>query len=109
MVYFNAWAIARDPTKWENADEFVPERFLENEIDLRGQNPEVIPFGMGRRMCPGVGMGMAGFELALANVLHKFEWELPHGMKDEDIDFEVLPGIAIHKKVALRLVAKPII
>ncbi|XP_057780875.1 5-OH-xanthotoxin synthase-like [Salvia miltiorrhiza] len=106
MVYINAWAIARDPTTWENADEFLPERFLAAEIDVRGQNPKVIPFGFGRRGCPGIGMGMSAIELALANVLHKFEWELPHGMKEEDIDFDSEPGFGLHKKNALRLVAK---
>nr|AJD25153.1 cytochrome P450 CYP71AT89 [Salvia miltiorrhiza] len=106
MVYINAWAIARDPTTWENADEFLPERFLAAEIDVRGQNPKVIPFGFGRRGCPGIGMGMSAIELALANVLHKFEWELPHGMKEEDIDFDSEPGFGLHKKNALRLVPK---
>ncbi|XP_057780854.1 cytochrome P450 71A1-like [Salvia miltiorrhiza] len=106
MVYINAWAIARDPATWENADEFLPERFLAAEIDARGQNPTVIPFGFGRRGCPGIGIGMSQVELALANVLYKFEWELPHGMKEEDIDFDSQQGLAMHKKNALRLVAK---
>ncbi|XP_057780152.1 cytochrome P450 71A1-like [Salvia miltiorrhiza] len=75
MVFINAWAIARDPTTWENADEFLPERFLAAEIDLRGQNPTVIPFGFGRRGCPGIGIPMFEIELALANVLCKFKWE----------------------------------
>ncbi|XP_057780744.1 cytochrome P450 71A1-like [Salvia miltiorrhiza] len=106
MVYINAWAIARDPATWEDADEFLPERFLEADLDVRGQNPEVIPFGFGRRRCPGIGIAMAEIELALANVVCKFEWELPLGMKEEDIDFEVLPGITMHKKNPLRLVPK---
>ncbi|XP_057780108.1 cytochrome P450 71A1-like [Salvia miltiorrhiza] len=75
MVFINAWAIARDPSTWENADEFLPERFLAAEIDVRGQNPTVIPFGFGRRGCPGIGIPMFEIELALANVLCKFEWE----------------------------------
>ncbi|KAH6755506.1 hypothetical protein C2S53_012208 [Perilla frutescens var. hirtella] len=105
-VYINAWAIARDPVSWKNPNEFVPERFLETDLDVRGQNPEVIPFGFGRRGCPGIGIGMSVVELALANVLYRFEWELPHGMKEEEIDFEVVPGMTMHKKNALRLVAK---
>ncbi|XP_057780101.1 cytochrome P450 71A1-like [Salvia miltiorrhiza] len=109
MVYINVWAIAIDPATWEDADEFLPERFLEADLDVRGQNPEVIPFGFGRRGCPGIGIAMAEIELALANVVCKFEWELPVGMKEEDIDFEVLPGMTMHKKNALRLVPKLVI
>ncbi|XP_057780753.1 6,7,8-trihydroxycoumarin synthase-like [Salvia miltiorrhiza] len=107
MVYINAWAIARDPATWENADEFLPERFLSaDHLDVRGQNPEVIPFGFGRRGCPGIGIAMSEIELALANVLCKFEWELPLGMKEEAIDFDYISGLVMHKKNALRLVPK---
>ncbi|KAL1553544.1 cytochrome P450 71A9-like [Salvia divinorum] len=108
-VYINAWAIARDPATWEHADEFLPESFLESDLDPRGQTPELIPFGFGRRGCPGIGMAMAEVELALANVVYKFDWGLPVGMKEEDIDFEVLPGITMHKKNDLRLLAKLVI
>lgn len=93
-------------TTWENAYEFVPERLLDTNLDVRGQNPKVIPFGIWRRGCPGIGIGMAEVELVLANVLNKFDWELPAGMVEEDIDFEVLPGVTMHKKNVLCLVAK---
>lgn len=84
-VYINVWIIARDSDKWENADELFPERFLESDFNVRGLNPEVIPFGFGRRRCPALGMGMCEVELALSNVLYKFEWKLPHGMKEETL------------------------
>lgn len=106
MVHTNLWAIGRDPATWENADEFMPERFLGREIDVRGQHPEVIPFGIGRRKCPAIGIGIFETELALANVLYKFEWKLPDGMEEDEIDLESLPGITVHKKNALILVAK---
>ncbi|PIN22644.1 hypothetical protein CDL12_04628 [Handroanthus impetiginosus] len=106
LVYFNAWAIARDPEFWENPNEFLPERFLESDVDVRGQDPEVIPFGIGRRGCPGIAIGMAEVELALANLLYRFDWELPHEMQPEDIDFDVLPGMTMHKKNPLCLIAK---
>ncbi|KAG6395067.1 hypothetical protein SASPL_145658 [Salvia splendens] len=99
MVFINAWAIGRDPATWENADEFMPERFLEG-----GQNPELITFGFGRRGCPGMGMAIAELELALANLVYKFNWELP---KEEDIDLECKPrATLLRKKNALRLIAK---
>ena len=100
MVYMNLWAIGRDPAAWENADEFLPERFVGD------QTTQDIAFGFGRRGCPGNGMAMAQMELALANLLYKFNWELPVGMKEDDIDFESTTGAAMHKKNDLCLVAK---
>ncbi|PIN11213.1 hypothetical protein CDL12_16189 [Handroanthus impetiginosus] len=47
IVFINAWAIARDPEYWENPNEFLPERFLNNNIDIKGQDFGVIPFGSG--------------------------------------------------------------
>ncbi|EYU29507.1 hypothetical protein ABFS82_04G164800 [Erythranthe guttata] len=106
LVYLNAWAIGRDPQTWENPNEFLPERFLKCDIDLKGKDPELIPFGIGRRRCPGISIGVAKIEIALANLLRSFDWELPVGMKEEDIDFDVLPGMTMHKKNALCVVAK---
>ncbi|KAL0364617.1 UNVERIFIED_CONTAM: cytochrome [Sesamum angustifolium] len=107
LVYIKSWAIARDPKIWRNPDEFVPERFLDSEIDVRGHHPEVIPFGIGRRGCPAMLMGMAEVELGLANLLYAFDWKLPPAMKEENIDFDGLPGLTMHKKSALCAVAKP--
>ncbi|KAI3447311.1 hypothetical protein Pfo_003976 [Paulownia fortunei] len=106
LVYINAWAIARDPEYWESPNEFQPERFLNTTVDIIGQDFQVIPFGAGRRGCPGISMGLATVELALANLLYSFNWELPSGMKKEDIDTEVLPGLTMHKKNPLCLVPK---
>ncbi|GFY86215.1 cytochrome P450, family 71, subfamily B, polypeptide 28 [Actinidia rufa] len=106
VVYINAWAIARDPESWENPEEFLPERFLGSDIDFRGQNFELIPFGAGRRGCPGMNLGVATVELALANLLYSFDWELPDGMKKEGVDTDALPGLTMHRKNALCVVAK---
>lgn len=105
-VYVNVYAIGRDPQVWENAQEFCPERFINSSVDLKGQNFELIPFGGGRRMCPGVSIALATVELALANLLYKFDWEMPFGMSNEDLDMEVVPGLTMHKKNALCLMAK---
>lgn len=104
LVYVNAWAIGRDPEAWENPEEFFPERFLGSLIDFKGKDFELVPFGAGRRGCPGIYMGAVTVELALANLLYSFEWELPSGMDKEDIDIDVIPGITMHKKNALCLV-----
>ncbi|CAJ1782786.1 unnamed protein product [Sphenostylis stenocarpa] len=105
IVYVNSWAIQRDPEVWKDPEEFRPERFLNNEIDFKGQDFEFIPFGAGRRICPGVSLGMATVELITANLLNSFNWEMPQGMKPEHIDTEGLPGLARHKKNHLVLVA----
>ncbi|CAL5211112.1 unnamed protein product [Lathyrus oleraceus] len=106
IVYVNAWAIQRDYDDWEDPQEFYPERFLESSINFLGKDFTLIPFGVGRRICPGMSMAVASLELILANVLYFFDWELPHGLLKEDIDTERWPGITQHKKNHLCLVAK---
>ncbi|KAL2320166.1 hypothetical protein Fmac_029135 [Flemingia macrophylla] len=59
IVYVNGLAIQRDPEAWKDPEEFYPERFLNNEIDFKGQDFELLPFGAGRRICPGISLGMA--------------------------------------------------
>ncbi|CAN1127219.1 Cytochrome P450 83B1 [Linum perenne] len=106
IVHVNAWAIGRDVEAWgENPEVFKPERFIGSSIDLKGADFELIPFGAGRRKCPASNMGLVTVELSLANLLYAFDWEMPQGMKREDLDMDVLPGITMHKKNALCLVA----
>ncbi|KAK4274831.1 hypothetical protein QN277_018001 [Acacia crassicarpa] len=106
LVFVNAWAIARDPEIWEDPEQFYPERFFDCSIDFKGQDFELIPFGAGRRICPGMQMGVITVELMLANLVHCFDWELPDGIEEQDIDTEVIPGITMHKKNDLCLLAK---
>ncbi|GAV75857.1 p450 domain-containing protein [Cephalotus follicularis] len=106
IVYVNAWAIGRDPEAWENPEDFNPDRFIGSYIDLKGQDFGLIPFGGGRRICPGMNMGIATVHIALSNLLYKFDLELPAGMMREDLDFEMLPGIAMHKKNDLCIVTR---
>nr|BAF98468.1 cytochrome P450 [Coptis japonica var. dissecta] len=103
-VLVNAWGIARSSEYWEKPDEFIPERFQNSSVDFKGQDFEYLPFGSGRRACPGMNMGVATMEVALANLLYCFNWELPSGMKSEDVNIDEKAGITIHKKVPLHLV-----
>ncbi|KAK2997945.1 hypothetical protein RJ639_026333 [Escallonia herrerae] len=75
----NLWKIHHDPKKWPNPSEFRPERFLttHKDIDLRGQSFELIPFGSGRRVCPGISLGLRILQLTLASLLHGFEFMKP--------------------------------
>ncbi|RCV16945.1 hypothetical protein SETIT_3G179400v2, partial [Setaria italica] len=107
-VLVNAWAIGRDDECWEDADAFRPERFAQSAIDYSGRDFRFIPFDAGRRGCPGIGFGTRLAELALANMLYHFDWELPDG---QDVDsFEVVEssGFSAGLKCPLTLVAKPL-
>nr|AQY76215.1 cytochrome P450 [Thapsia garganica] len=103
-IFVNAWAIGRDINTWYKQEEFYPERFEDSESDFKGQNYEFIPFGAGRRMCPAMTMGLASVESILANMLHCFDWQLPSGMKPEDINMEEEVGLTVNKKFPLELV-----
>ncbi|KAK1271777.1 Cytochrome P450 71A9 [Acorus gramineus] len=104
-VFVNAWAIQRDTGYWEFPEEFLPERFLHNSLDFNGNDFKFFPFGGGRRICPGIHIGISNFELVLANLIHHFEWKLPNGMKERDFNMDDAPGIVTRKKSPLLLVA----
>ncbi|GLU08742.1 hypothetical protein SLE2022_256340 [Rubroshorea leprosula] len=103
-IFVNVWAIGRDPNSWENPNEFYPERFEDNDIDFKGSNYELLPFGAGRRICPGLAMGTTNVEYALANLLYWFDWELPGGMRKEDFSMEEEGGLVCQRKTPLCLV-----
>lgn len=106
-VIVNAWAIARDPKIWEEAEKFRPERFIGSSVDYRGNDFEFIPFSAGRRMCPGIQFATAIIELAFANLVNMFDWELPVGMRCADMDMTESPGLTSRRRQTLHLIAKP--
>ncbi|KAL5549499.1 hypothetical protein UlMin_004730 [Ulmus minor] len=103
-VVINAWAIGRDPKNWNNADSFIPERFLDCSIDYKGSNFEFIPFGAGRRICPGISFGIVNVELPLALLLYHFDWELPSGMAPEELNMNESFGVTVQRKDDLLLI-----
>ncbi|KAL7249821.1 hypothetical protein ACSBR1_011906 [Camellia fascicularis] len=107
QVIVNAWAIGRDPLSWEDPEEFRPERFLNSSIDFKGHDFELIPFGAGRRGCPGTQFATNVIELALASVVHKFDFSLPNGAIGDDLDMTEVDGITVHKKIPLIVVPTP--
>lgn len=106
-VFINVWAIGRDPESWKNPETFDPERFVGSTIDFKGQDFELLPFGAGRRGCPGITFGAVTVELALAQLLHSFDWKLPPGVEAKDLDLTEAFGISMPKTSDLIVVAKP--
>ncbi|CAN6227769.1 unnamed protein product [Urochloa humidicola] len=104
-VFVNVWAIGRDPSLWDDAEEFMPERFINDKggaegVDFRGLDFQFLPFGSGRRMCPGMNFALASVEIMLANLMYHFDWEMP-GVKE--IDMEEVFGLTVHRKDKLIL------
>ncbi|KAJ1702158.1 hypothetical protein LUZ63_001937 [Rhynchospora breviuscula] len=99
----NAWALGRDPKYWDDADAFKPERFKVHVVDYKGTELEYMPFGAGRRQCPGTMFGIANVELCMANLLYHFNWELPQGVKPNKLDMSELFGVTIRRKNQLFL------
>ncbi|OAY81615.1 Premnaspirodiene oxygenase, partial [Ananas comosus] len=106
-VVINAWALGREPKYWEDPEKFMPERFEGNSIDYKGSNFAFLPFGAGRRICPGITFGLATVEFALAELLFYFDWKLPCDMKIEDLDMTETLGITAPRKEPLHLIAIP--
>ncbi|KAK8542521.1 hypothetical protein V6N12_015117 [Hibiscus sabdariffa] len=106
-VIVNAWAIGRNHNYWTEADRFDPDRFMESSVGYKGTDFELIPFGAGKRMCPGMLYGIVNVELILANLLHRFDWKLPVGMDPQDLDMAEVFGASLRRKHDLCLVPLP--
>ncbi|BAT97206.1 hypothetical protein VIGAN_09058500 [Vigna angularis var. angularis] len=101
QVLVNVWSMGRDSSIWTDPNSFVPERFLENE-DFKGEDHGFIPFGSGRRMCPGVALANRIVHTMLASLLYHFDWKLADGEKPEDMDMTEKFSITLHKVKPLK-------
>ncbi|WZZ84460.1 hypothetical protein YC2023_113039 [Brassica napus] len=102
LLLINAWSIGRDPKYWKDPEEFTPERFIDSPVDYRGKSFEFLPFGSGRRICPGMASAIATIELGLLNLLYYFEWSLPEEKKH--MDMEEAGVVTVVKKIPLELI-----
>ncbi|KAH9697121.1 cytochrome P450 family 76 subfamily C polypeptide 7 [Citrus sinensis] len=100
QVFVNVWAIGRDENIWDNPHSFKPERFLGSDVDFKGQNFELIPFGAGRRICPGLPLAIRMLYLMLGSLINSFDWKL----EDESMDMKEKFGLTIQKAKPLRAV-----
>jgi len=109
-VIINLWAVMRDPAVWPEPDAFVPERFVgAGDAYFRGKDRlEFMPFGAGRRACPGTPMATRVVPLLLASMLHAFEWRLPEGMQPGDVDVRDRFSTSLSMVTPLKAVPVPV-
>lgn len=106
-IIINSWGLGRDPKIWsENVQEFFPERFIGRDIDLRGKNFELIPFGSGRRGCPGMHLGLTNVKLVVAQLVHSFDWELPFDMSPDELNMDETFGLSLPRTKHLLAIPK---
>ncbi|XP_014522769.1 geraniol 8-hydroxylase-like, partial [Vigna radiata var. radiata] len=104
QILVNVWAMGRDSSIWPNPDEFKPERFLQSNLDFKGQDFELIPFGAGRRICPGLPLASRTVPIVLASLLCKYNWKLKDGQKPQDMDISEKYGLTLHKAQPLLVI-----
>jgi len=105
QILVNLWAIHRHSSAYENPLEFNPDRFLQTNVDLKGKHFELIPFGSGRRICPGMLLGLLTVQMHLARLLHSFTWKLPKGENPQDMDMGEVFRLTTRKAIPLRAIA----
>ncbi|EOX91576.1 Cytochrome P450, family 81, subfamily D, polypeptide 5, putative [Theobroma cacao] len=100
IVFVNAWAIQRDPELWEDSTSFKPERFEGREGTTHNK---LMPFGLGRRACPGMGLAHRAVGVALGSLIQCFEWEK---VSDKEIDMTEGTGVTMRKVEPLEAMCK---
>ena len=99
ILLVNAWAIHRDPELWEDTTSFKPERFEIGECDPY----KLMPFGLGRRACPGASLAQRTISLTLGSLIQCFEWER---VTNEKVDMTEGNGITMPKVIPLEAMCK---
>lgn len=97
-LFVNVWAMNRDPKYWENPLEYRPERFMNETkiLDVRGQNNfHYLPFGSGRRGCPGISLALQILHTSLAAIIQCFEWKVGGEGNNGKVDMEEGSGVTV--------------
>ncbi|BAF26136.2 Os10g0167200, partial [Oryza sativa Japonica Group] len=100
-VFINVWAMGRDKDIWPEAEKFMPERFLERATDFKGADFELIPFGAGRRICPGLPLAVRMVHVVLASLLINFKWRLPVKVERDGVNMTEKFGVTLAKAIPL--------
>ncbi|PIA28666.1 hypothetical protein AQUCO_06800086v1 [Aquilegia coerulea] len=103
-IIVNTWAIGRDPKVWDNPEKFIPERFIGSSIEYKGRDFQFLPFGSGRRGCPGMQLGLTMIKLVVAQLIHCFDWELPNGMLCTDLNMDEEFGLTMPRAKPLLVI-----
>ncbi|KAL5707158.1 hypothetical protein ACHQM5_025243 [Ranunculus cassubicifolius] len=101
-LFVNAWAIHRDPKLWEEPDSFKPERFERVQGEREGY--KFLPFGLGRRSCPGAGLAMKKMGMVLGTLIQCFEWKR---VGPELVDLSESGGTTMPKAKPLEAIYRP--
>lgn len=101
MLFVNAWAMHRDPQLWDDAGKFKPERF--EGAHGEPYSSKFLPFGLGRRACPGMGLANRVVGFALGCMIQCFEWKR---VNDEEIDMTEGNGLTMPKAKPLEAMCK---
>ncbi|KAE8705525.1 Licodione synthase [Hibiscus syriacus] len=110
LLFVNMWSIARDPKVWEDPLKFQPQRFFidNNTIDVKGFHYQLLPFGTGRRGCPGMSLAMLELSVTLAAMIQCFEWKVAEtantGSGSVCVDMTERPGLVVPRANDLKCV-----
>ncbi|XP_073148116.1 cytochrome P450 76T24-like [Henckelia pumila] len=104
QILINAWAIGRDNSTWLDPESFIPERFLESEIDFKGQHFELLPFSAGRRICLGLPLANRMVHMMVATLIHNFDWKLDGGLRPQQLDMNESFEVTLKKTIPLMVV-----
>ncbi|KAK8602269.1 hypothetical protein V6N12_052083 [Hibiscus sabdariffa] len=104
QVLVNVWAIGRDPSIWKNPDSFMPERFLGSNIDVKGTDFRLIPFGAGRRIRPGLPLANRMLHLIIGSLINCFNWKFKDEISPDEIDMEENIRATVKKVEPLRAI-----
>ena len=105
-LFVNAWKLHRDPSVWSDPEDFQPERFLTThaDLDVLGQHFELIPFGSGRRSCPGITMALKLLPLVIGRLLQGFDLSTP---LNAPVDMREGLSITLAKLTPLEVILTP--
>ncbi|WCJ36604.1 cytochrome P450 family 76 subfamily C polypeptide 2 [Euphorbia peplus] len=106
QLLVNVWAIGRDSSAWEDPLSFKPERFLSTNVDFKGRDFGLIPFGSGRRTCPGLPMAARQLPLILGYLIRRFYWSVSKGEDPSNLDMSEKFGITLQKEQPLQVIPR---